>query len=602
MKKYLYFAAVVALGACSSNEIVEIPVTPQEPNGNLQSIAFGGATSNTTRAEQGGSVAAGLLGNNFVVTAVKGDGTNQLEAFDHYNVNYQASTANTTQSNTNDWEYVEQPLAIKGLTGKLSEAVAQTIKYWDYSTTQYDFVAVSMGNGTGTTPTYAELSKIDMTKLGQAAKADGSDAVYTLTGTADELASAYIADLVTAYNRDGQSDYKTTITPKFRRAGAKIRLAFYETIPGYAVGDVEFYAQPWVSAKPGETTDGTATTTPTIFAVNSIFPASTGDGVMSVYYPTTGWANKANSDYNKAHVVYKPAGSTVMKTSKTFGALDYKASTELQPTKHTGNTADDVFLGTASNAATYAGNPSVDGAYYTVIPQGSADNIQIRIKYTLYPTDGGKGIIKVDNARAVVPAAYCNWQPNYAYTYVFKISDASNGSTGVDGDGNIEEGLTPITFDAIVVETTDGIQETITGVSTPTFTTYQQGKVVTANDEYQAGDIFATVMYNGSAVNSNITLFVAEVAAGAPSTTAITEKTAELAYNQGKSDPSTDLYDKTNVHLTQVYGGTAVDKVPGADGNLMDLKAYKWTATGSTTYVLRYDNGTKTAYKVVKVD
>ena len=598
MKKQFYFAAaVLALSACTSEEFVG-----QTDDGKIEepqeAIAFGGSTAYATRADHTGSEAADLLGGNFVVTAVKGDGTvaGQTEAFDHYNVNYKASTANTTLSNTNDWEYVGQTV------NALSGAAAQTIKYWDYSTTQYDFVAVSLGLGTGTTPkTYADLSTIDMSKLGAAVQTDGSAAVYTLTGTAEELASAYIADLQTLYNRDGQSDYKQVVTPKFRRAGAKIRMAFYETVPGYAVGDVEFYAQPWVSAKPGETTNGTASATPTIFSANSIFPASTGDGVMSVYYPTVGWDKKANTDYNKAHVVYKAATSTTMNTTKTFGALAYSSTKDLAETKHTGNTSDDVFLGRTSATATYAGDLSADNAYYTVIPQGAGDNIQIRIKYTLYPTDGGKGKIVVDNACAVVPAQYNNWQPNYAYTYIFKISDATNGSTGVDGDGNIVEGLTPITFDAVVVDTEDGNQETITSVATPSITTYQKGKVVTANDEYTAGEIYATVMDAGTATATGITLYVAAPKAGAPAGTTVSEATAELAYTQGKTDPSTDLYDKTNITLTQVYGGAAVSAVPGVDGNDITVPAYKWTATAGTTYVLRYDNGTKTAYKVVKV-
>ena len=57
----------------------------------------------------------------------------------------------------------------------------------------------------------------------------------------DELKECYISDLVTAYNRDGVSDYGKVVTFSFRSLATKIRLAFYETIPGYTVTIDKFY-------------------------------------------------------------------------------------------------------------------------------------------------------------------------------------------------------------------------------------------------------------------------------------------------------------------------------------------------------------------------
>ena len=58
-------------------------------------------------------------------------------------------------------------------------------------------------------------------------------------------------------------------------------------------------------------------------------------------------------------------------------------------------------------------------------------------------------------------------------------------------------GLYPITFDAVVVDSEENgkTQETITTVSTPSITTYQQNSTVVNDNEYQAanGDIYVTV-------------------------------------------------------------------------------------------------------------
>ena len=71
--------------------------------------------------------------------------------------------------------------------------------------------------------------------------------------------------------------------------------------------------------------------------------------------------------------------------------------------------------------------------------------------------------------------------PNYAYTYIFKISDNTNGWTGTASEPS---GLFPITFDAVVAEATDANAEqtTVTTVATPAITTYQQGHTSGTNE------------------------------------------------------------------------------------------------------------------------
>ena len=97
----------------------------------------------------------------------------------------------------------------------------------------------------------------------------------------------------------------------------------------------------------------------------------------------------------------------------------------------------------------------------------------------------GSETIKVSGATAAIPAAFCKWNPNTTYTYLFKISDNTNGKTNPDQPN---EGLYPITFDATVIAEVDGTQQGyITSVSTPSITTYQAGSVTTDGVRYVTG-------------------------------------------------------------------------------------------------------------------
>ncbi len=571
MKKYLFLsAAALGLASCSNDFLGEGAGTGSKENLN-NAIVMGGSKSAVTRADITEGAAAAMLNNSYIVEGIKGDGSNQDVVFDHYNVNYKASTAGTTESNTKDWEYVGQTL--NSLTG----ASEQTIKFWDYAATQYDFIAVSLGKGADDgygTFKQATLTKIDYTKLG-----DDSKPVYVLEGSADELASVYVADLVTLYNRDGVNDYGKVVTPRFRSLGTKVRFAFYETVPGYSVKNVKFYNEAW----DGSVTSSAGATSATVFTETAIFPSATSKGKMSVYYPTVGWSNRSAASYNQPTVKYEADASTPLVKTKSFGDLDYKAAAEGS------EDASEKYLGRISNEATYAGT----GDYYQVMfPLGTSENIQVRIEYDLVSTDGSDEIIHVRDARAVVPKAYTDWKLNYAYTYIFKISNNTNGYTGVDGDGDVVEGITPITFDAVVVDDINGVQETITTMATPSITTYQAGEVVTANSEYKAGDIYASVM-NGT---SNVTLTSANIAVYTATTTGsepISEATV-LSKLNGKTN---------GITLTAVADAdiSIVTKVPVADGTNMAVSACKIAATADKVYVFVYDDGAKKYVKVIKV-
>lgn len=597
MKKlFILAAAITVMASCADEKFLGEDPGTLSGNG-TEPITLGSGLKAVTRADFTGKDAATRLNNQFVFAGQKT--TSQL-VFDQYYANWVTNSANTTESNSNDWEYVGYTPYGVGNSGisTLPTGATQAIKYWDYSTTQYDFAAYSLGTGS------AVASKIHFD--------DMANGAYTLTGTAENLKKCYISDLITAYNQGGVKDYGKVVNFSFRSLAAKIRLAFYETIPGYSVKEVEFYNKAEFTHATGAFgTTGTSSAVPTLLNATDAVTLPTGEGTMKITFPTTGFAKRpggaeAATDYNKAHIEFTNKTSEDLSASMTFGlSLDDFATEREGVLDPSGN-----YLGRTSNTATYAGGldgETGQGQYYTILPNENPTNLMIRIKYTLVSTDGSGEEITVDNASAVIPAELAKWSPNYAYTYIFKLSDLTNGSTGTDGDGNIVCGLTPITLNAVVVESEDGVQETITTVSHPSITTYAEGKVVTENDEY-VPSVPIYVIVNNSTENvtlsaSNAKLYTATVATGALQ--GITEEAVDNALRYGEISTTTNTNDTYTVTDAagkdlQVIDITPddwfVNKIDAADsptGNEIvlhatDNKAAKFTPSASTVYVFQY--------------
>lgn len=594
MKKFLFFAAAITvMASCSSDEFVGNGTDPNNlPES--QAISFGSFKAATTRADKTGADAAALLGNNFVVYGFKGNGTTQEKVFDHYNVNWVNNTAHTTTSNTSNWEYVAQAKHAHATTA------AQTIKYWDYATTQYDFIAWSKGTATAVydPAAYDGDANVLITATTPGTMTSSTGGAYTIKGKAENLAKVYIADLVTAYRDETPSDYQDEVEIKFRSLSAKVRVALYETIPGYSVKNVVFYTDASTAA-----TDGKAhlyTTGGDVF---------NEEGTYTVYFPTVGSAKKSNTDYNKAHVAFT-AETSGTATVKDFGALDL-ANTAVD--KETAEATGKVYLGRASNEATYAGDDAAN--YYTlVIPNETGAVLNLKVNYTLLSTDGSGEAINVTGATAAVPAEYAVWKSGYAYTYIFKISQNTNGVTNPSAG---PAGLYPITFDAIVMNNeVDGVQETITTVAEPSITTYAKGAVVTTNDEYAAGkNIYVMVNKGGSNVTLattgtiNAKLYTVTLEADAAQT--INEASVANALANGNQDPAgtwtvTDANGK-NMVVTANSGLSAAAQIPAADapdGNAVTINGAVFTGAASTNYVFEFidtADGNKKYYKIIKV-
>lgn len=584
-KFFIAAASTLALASCSSDDFLG-EIQGNEQNGATSAINFGGDTGKITRATSTGSKAAGLLGNNFVVVGFKGSKTdaanNENYAFDHYNVNFKDGSAFSTESNRAGWEYVNQDMKVNGADKSLAQSGAsqQTIKYWDHSCKSYDFIAFSMGKGAASE--YATPTHVDKDKLATAA--------YTLTGNVNTLSECYISDMKTV-TEPNYND--ASVSMSFRHLASKVRMALFETVPGYVISDVKFY------------TDPTSTTTDN--PEGSLIGKFNNSGTLTVYFPTTGTDHAAEKDYNKAHVKFTAsttAGETGVLDSKGFGAVNYNNQAE-----GTIN-ADSTYL--SQNAAT----PSYCGAgYQNVLPsEGAASAITLRIDYKLTSVDGTNETINVKGATATVPAEYTEWKSGYAYTYIFKISQDTNGSTG-----GTSTGLTAISFDAVVVDDeANGLQETITTVSDNSFTTYgyKDNKVTTNGNEYVNGtDIYATVYVPAAGETAAKTvapqkLYTVTLESGATQT--INEASVANALVKGTNDTAKKTWTVTDyagkkMIVTETEGvATTVTSVPAGPGYTLNVNALKWTGVATdpdteTYYAVEYNNGTKKSYKIVKV-
>lgn len=593
MNKYLIIAAsALALAGCSSDDFLGDGLGNGQNSANSM-ITFGGETGKILRAntDKTGVDAATLLDKNFVVVGFKGSKTdaanNENYAFDHYNVNYVAGTANTTESNTANWEYVNQDMKVKGAAGSLAQGGAkqQTIKYWDHSCKSYDFIAFSMGKGhTDATTTYATPTPVDKAKLATAA--------YTLTGDVNTLGECYISDMNTVLEKDYN---KKAVAMSFRHLTSKVRIALYETVPGYVISDVKFY---------DVAENGTPSENGTLFGTFN------NKGTLTVYFPTTGTANEGNSDHNKAHVSFEAATTDGIVSKKEFGTVNYNNQVEGEILEKTG------YLSQTAATPSYCGDAKE--YYQTVLPaEGNSQPANLRIDYKLTATDGTNEVINVTGATATVPAKYTEWKSGYAYTYIFKISQNTNGSTGGGSTG-----LTAISFDAVVIDDEkNGLQETITTVSDPSITTYgfKDGKVTTTGNEYVAGtDIYATVHVPANGTETTATtaapwkLYTVTIETGAAQT--INEASVANAIAKGTLDAAAKTWTVTDANgkkmiVTAAADGvaTTVDSVPTEDGHDLKVNALKWTGTVTdpateTIYAVEYkDAAGKFFYKIVKV-
>lgn len=533
MKKYIFLAAsALTLASCTSDDFLG-DTSGSTPTSANSAINFGGDAGKITRATSNtASTPQGKLDYQFKIYGVKfGANNNYSKVFENYSIWY--NTTKTT-SNTNDWEYVAGAGVITtGETAnptKITLNDAQTIKYWDYASDNYHFVAGSP----------IENFDYELDQNGNIASAKIKGLGGHIEANSGTTATTFNPVYVAKPKVVAKTDYQKPVQFEFVRQQSMVRVGIYETIPGYKITDIKFYKQGENGLEKVDATNNIilTSTTPDYFVGG---PDVTG--TITYDWTTPGYTFDYTGTYTKDKNWY--AGALTKGVEAT-------TSTETTISKLYGSDGD----------------MDVTNGYFIVMPTLVKDPSAILIKcdYTLKSEDKSGETIKVTGATAAIPAAYSKWEPNTRYTYLFKISDKTNGTTGDPNNPKDPAGLYPITFDAVVTEMTDKTQGTTTTVATPSITTYQEGSVVDNTIKYVAKkkiDVTVTESTSGTKQNLSTT-------GSAVGHIAVYKFTAPI------TEAEVQVKGTTGVGVTEVTNGVVADNV------------YSFTPDGEGYYAIQY--------------
>ena len=467
MKKFIYLAVGVALMASCSSDF-----DLSEGGGNAGGsdvIGFQMRTGNTSRATTGlqsaGHYNFGVFGykKNDKVNPIMGNYlVGYLDA-----KGYQPGTGSTVgdqpgvADGTSYWMYEKMGYGqfngtyagetVNPNTPYASNNEGQYLRYWDKSadhTCFYAYAPYVNTGATGKTVTY-----VDGTPKGS------SDDTYVLTipnGTIEhgfDDPSTY--EFMYASAKVLVGDYGHDVSLKFNRLNAKVNIKFWEDIEGYSVRLIDLTPAYGVAATP---------------SIKEAGQGSYGYKLGKIY-TKNGVKIKFNADAEFQNLK-QYAGET------TSDPLNFKTPTASL-------IGENRVMATPSPSTYYAipkgsgANVLADGEL-NYSASGSAPATELaqtgltfHVSYELISTTGEK--ITVTDATVHVPKDYCNWEANKHYTYIFRITKNSNGSTATttpdptDPEVPTVNALYPIVFDNCVVEdwATEDSEWNITDGNTP---------------------------------------------------------------------------------------------------------------------------------------
>lgn len=441
MKKTVFLAAAaIALASCSSDELVNS--TAGDMNGESP-IAFSVEAKNITR----GTKFEELQRYNFGVWAYKVKGTESQLVMSNYLVGYSDgvgtgydnsavkestwdASAGDLKDHKSPWFYEKLGNLEYSYSGdknffKTSESVNQYqyLRYWDLAYTNTNFYAYAPYKATGVGYANGEIT------VENGAQTAGYD---------DNRKTEFLYAGAKATNANMKD-----VTLNFHHLGAKVNLQFYEDIPGYRVQIIDV--------------------------------TTTGTGIQAT--PAT----KSGTTYTKADY-YTTCGATInyndnMEPTATVSHVDNAANKTQENLKFdvpTTNLKAYTAKVTGTKYNVIPENPASDGyaksptTYYPVAQGDSKVGFTFHVSYKIIAEDNGEEIT-VHDARVYVPAKSVSgetttyiaaWQPNTAYTYTFKITKESTGTTKPNDDDidptsptiPTTKALYPIVFDGATVE------------------------------------------------------------------------------------------------------------------------------------------------------
>ena len=313
-------------------------------------------------------------------------------------------------------------------TKYMSNNEKQYLRFWDHSSASTNFYAYAPYVNGANTVSFDNTSKI-MTFPNGSMKAgydDASQFEYMYAGVSVP-----------------KSKYREDVKLNFKRMSSRIRVKFWEDIPGYQIKIISLYD---------------ATYTDDVYATPVTAPTTTTGN--SITYPQSKYAVQAGASVDFTDIATPDLTITpdVADASKSGKSLLFEAPAGTAFTYPIAGTPETSGkIGEERNAASLSAT-----VYYGIPAFGSykVPGFIFHVSYELTSTTGEK--ITVRNAKVYVPEENCQWKPNYSYTYIFKITKKSNGTTAPvtsptnpDNDNTIDKdeiALFPIVFDGCTVE------------------------------------------------------------------------------------------------------------------------------------------------------
>ena len=372
--RHIAWFAWAALISCSGNDVAE-PTPPQQ----LMPISIvGGLQSEQqeTRAGERGLEEVLTGEKKFKLFGYKNDAfeapnyTSYQVVMPNFDVCWIANSAYTTNSNTNDWEYVGQ--------GDTPEQRAeQTIKYWDFGAKAYRFFGYAMGNATASPATSPAAVSVPGGYPTGASTTATSVAFSTTVDASSEATIAAAPYFSQLWFSDGNpANYPDRIFGqpvqlKFLKPFARVRFMFT------FVNDLSFGREKLSNIRFYPTRPLGASTTPVINTA----------GTVTVTYPLKG-----------AETVETWTTSAITASLPAF-TIDYYETPSPMPAGHPVD----------GQSTTWPNSPQ---KWYTVLPNTTQGSYTLEV-----------AVVSNEIKTAIVPAEYMQWKPGYQYTYKFKITE-----------------------------------------------------------------------------------------------------------------------------------------------------------------------------------
>ena len=309
--------------------------------------------------------------------------------FPNYQVWHTENAANTTSTNTSNWEYV----------GTV-EGAEQTIKYWDDKHDGHYFWAIGDYSQNGGFD-YTATTLPDNIVITHLTLADISDASKCLYFTRPK----YVP----------KNKYGQPVTLTFLRYCSRIRIGFYEDITQaggdkrYKVVGMSFY---------GVNADGTFNTSVQPTANVCLKGVFVNEGDVRLTYTNAYFKGGENVDDVTTETIPAENG---MSRSQIFGELNIAGT-------------QSGALPTSSSEALFTTN---NGSQYTnVMPYDNQEGLTLQCDIVV--RNQNESQYTQQNVLASIPAHYTNWQPNQSYTYIFKIVTTPDGAAIILANVEVE--------------------------------------------------------------------------------------------------------------------------------------------------------------------